>query len=278
MAAPAQAVEPLLRLHVSTKMSWVDPLLPVQGPTVVSYAGNGTSSAQVRWGPAEGSQPSGYDAWGAEDDTIDYFGGVSPFFIIGQFRHINGDAEPSGISGITLNMVTRIVGPTGLDLELFLPLPFSHDETGNALTPCPYGGANGQGINSAGCADRAISAEQGLLQIQNFSFDGRQYRILFYNIPPIGETFLTAEGSESAITPILMFQIDSRAGAVVPEPGSWAMLIAGFGLVGAMARRRRSRTGTARAEWRAGRCAASGMLRSWRAPLTHCGQAREPSR
>jgi hypothetical protein len=34
----------------------------------------------------------------------------------------------------------------------------------------------------------------------------------------------------------------SSGGAVVPEPASWAMLIAGFGLVGAVARRRRAAT------------------------------------
>ena len=34
----------------------------------------------------------------------------------------------------------------------------------------------------------------------------------------------------------------TNAGAVVPEPASWAMLIAGFGLVGAAARRRRAVT------------------------------------
>ena len=34
----------------------------------------------------------------------------------------------------------------------------------------------------------------------------------------------------------------SSGGAVVPEPASWAMLIAGFGLVGAVARRRRAVT------------------------------------
>ena len=34
----------------------------------------------------------------------------------------------------------------------------------------------------------------------------------------------------------------SSGGAVVPEPASWAMLIAGFGLVGAVARRRRVAT------------------------------------
>ena len=34
----------------------------------------------------------------------------------------------------------------------------------------------------------------------------------------------------------------NSGGAVVPEPASWAMLIAGFGFVGAVARRRRAAT------------------------------------
>ena len=34
----------------------------------------------------------------------------------------------------------------------------------------------------------------------------------------------------------------TNSGSVVPEPASWAMLIAGFGLVGAVARRRRAAT------------------------------------
>jgi hypothetical protein len=39
-------------------------------------------------------------------------------------------------------------------------------------------------------------------------------------------------------------QFDTRPTSVgaVPEPGTWAMLIAGFGLVGAMVRRKRLRT------------------------------------
>lgn len=36
------------------------------------------------------------------------------------------------------------------------------------------------------------------------------------------------------------YRIDGISGAVVPEPASWVMLISGFGLVGAVVRRRRS--------------------------------------
>lgn len=36
------------------------------------------------------------------------------------------------------------------------------------------------------------------------------------------------------------FRLDTISAAVVPEPASWALLIAGFGLVGAMQRRRRT--------------------------------------
>lgn len=56
-------------------------------------------------------------------------------------------------------------------------------------------------------------------------------------------------GTRSDSTPIFDFDTsgDGRAvfsytSAVVPEPANWAMLIAGFGLVGAVARRRRAVT------------------------------------
>ncbi|WP_313670344.1 PEPxxWA-CTERM sorting domain-containing protein [Sandarakinorhabdus sp.] len=54
-----------------------------------------------------------------------------------------------------------------------------------------------------------------------------------------------AFGPNGGITTNGAFQIDNLtigASGVVPEPASWAMLIAGFGLVGATARRRRAVT------------------------------------
>jgi len=68
------------------------------------------------------------------------------------------------------------------------------------------------------------------------SFTGNSIGILF--------------GTRSDSTPIFDFATDGvgqavfayNGGGVVPEPASWAMLIAGFGLVGAAARRRRAVT------------------------------------
>jgi hypothetical protein len=52
-----------------------------------------------------------------------------------------------------------------------------------------------------------------------------------------GFTLASAQGSGSA--PSTTDFVLGTAGAV-PEPANWAMLIAGFGLVGAVARRRRT--------------------------------------
>jgi hypothetical protein len=57
-------------------------------------------------------------------------------------------------------------------------------------------------------------------------------------------------GTRSSSTPLFDFATDGvgqavfsyNGGGAVPEPASWAMLIAGFGLVGAAARRRRAVT------------------------------------
>ena len=62
--------------------------------------------------------------------------------------------------------------------------------------------------------------------------------------------FFTAQGNERIsglrlTSTGVAFEFDDFAAANVPEPSTWAMLIAGFGFVGAAARRRRMTTVTA---------------------------------
>jgi hypothetical protein len=45
---------------------------------------------------------------------------------------------------------------------------------------------------------------------------------------------------ESGELPFVRVAINSSTGGAVPEPATWAMMIAGFGLVGAVSRRRRA--------------------------------------
>ena len=67
----------------------------------------------------------------------------------------------------------------------------------------------------------------------------------FWGLTSDRQILSIAFGPNGGISQAGSFQIDNLtigASGVVPEPASWAMLIAGFGLVGATARRRRAVT------------------------------------
>jgi hypothetical protein len=67
--------------------------------------------------------------------------------------------------------------------------------------------------------------------------NGQNYTMRFFNFGNLGNTTgFDADGSARALVD---WKITYANGAV-PEPASWAMLIAGFGLVGGAARRRRA--------------------------------------
>lgn len=67
-------------------------------------------------------------------------------------------------------------------------------------------------------------------------FSGNTNRRVFIDANGFGITGLRFSSSQAA------FEFDDIAGQGVPEPQSWAMLIAGMGLVGVMSRRRRQVT------------------------------------
>jgi len=68
------------------------------------------------------------------------------------------------------------------------------------------------------------------------SFTGNSISIIFGSADGNGDNFeFNFDGTGQAI-----FAYNAGPGGAVPEPASWAMLIAGFGLVGATMRRRRT--------------------------------------
>ena len=218
--------------------TWFD-VVSLGGPAVV-YTGNGTANATARWGTDTGSGRSGYDldTIAIPQLTVNPPGG-SATTNIATFRHVNQPISGgTSISSIKLRLTTDIlVDGNYLDTVNFVYF-FDHDETTNASDPCAYGGANNQGVNINGCADRVLSNFNG--QSEFFTIDGYNYALDVVGFLVDGNpvtNFLTKEREVNEAFLRGRLVLYSQA---VPEPATWAMMISGFGLVGFAARRRRT--------------------------------------
>jgi hypothetical protein len=219
------------------RATWFD----IVGGTNVSFVGNGTANASVRWGEDTGNGQSGYDfeAIGIPGLTVTPPGG-SDITNIGLFRHVNQPiAAGTSITGIKLEFLTDILVDGNPFNDVAFIYTFTHEETPNAADPCAYGPPNGVGVNVNGCADRVtvnFNVQSDFFQIDGFDYALDTVGFLVGGNP--ATSFLTAEQlvNEAFIRGRLVLY--SEAG--IPEPATWAMLIAGFGLVGSAMRRRRT--------------------------------------
>ncbi|WP_181160207.1 THxN family PEP-CTERM protein [Sandaracinobacter neustonicus] len=216
--------------------TWSNPI----GGSNISYSGNGTDDASIRWGNSTGQGKSGYDfeEISIPGLTVNPPAG-SDLATIGLFRHVNQPITGNAISGVTLTFTTDVkLDGTYLDTVNFV-YNFKHTETPNDARPCQFGGANGFGVNSNGCADRVLVNFNS--QSDSFVIDGKHYALDIVGFLVGGDpatAFLTKEKrvNEAYLQGRVVLYSDLVDG--VPEPATWAMLIAGFGLVGAAARRR----------------------------------------
>ncbi len=223
------------------KGEWFD-IVSLGGPAP-AFAGNGTASATARWGNDTGAGRSGYnfDAIGIPQLTVTPPAG-SAVVNIAQFTHVNQPITGgTSISEIKLRFTTDIlVDGDYLDTVTFI-YDFAHDETNNGADPCAYGGANGQGVNINGCADRVLTVFNS--QSEFFDVGGFDYALDVVGFLVDGNpatSFLTQESANNEAFLQGKLVLYSEAG--VPEPATWAMMIAGFGMVGFAARRRREVT------------------------------------
>ncbi|WP_448580596.1 THxN family PEP-CTERM protein [Thermaurantiacus sp.] len=233
-ALPASAATTIDFTNI--KATWFDTV----GGAAINFTGNGTSAAEVRWGT--GGSQSGYrfEAIGIPTLVVDPMTDTSAVTSIGKFTHFNFPIDSgTAISAVKLKFTTDVVVDGSLFGTVDFIYAFDHFETPNGDNPCADGGTNGGGVNINGCADRvAVNFNQasGFFNIGtvDYALDVRGF--LIGGVP--ANQFWTVESATNEA--FIRGQVVLRDNAgIVPEPGTWAMLIAGFGLVGAAARRRR---------------------------------------
>lgn len=232
-AVPASAAVVTFENIVGT---WSNPI----GGSQISYIDNGTDDSSIRWGQSTGEGKSGYDfeAISIPGLTVLPPGG-SDVANIALFRHVNRPITGNAISGVTLTFTTDVkLDGNYLDTVNFV-YTFNHTETPNNAHPCAFGGANGQGVNSSGCADRVLVNFNS--QSDYFVIDGLKYALDVVGFL-VGDdpatAFLTKEDRTNSAYLRGRVVLYSEAVDGVPEPATWAMMIMGFGLVGWASRRR----------------------------------------
>jgi len=211
----------------------------------VTYSGNGTSTAKASWGtPTENNKKSSYTFTGTPFGPVDLDPGESSGdFILGNFQHSNWPITGTSLTSINLLFSAKIyVDGQYFDTKTFT-FYFDHEETPNGSNGdrCPYGGTKvGQtGINKNGCADKVDVNYNKLANTFDVNGDKYSLEIAGWLVNGVKATsFLTKEKYDNQAQ--IMGKITMISSAV-PEPSTWAMMIVGFGAVGAMVRSTRRR-------------------------------------
>lgn len=239
MMAPADAATVIEFRNVQGQ--WLD-AVAVSSNSNPTYTNNSTTgNATVRWG--QGSPRSGYDfttSATAPSMTVD-LGSPSAATVIGDFKHLNyAITTNTSVTAVSLKFTTDVYVDGDFLQNVTFYYDFNHWETPNSANTCANGGRNNSGVNANGCADRVQvnfnSQSEGFqignyvyaLDIMGFMDDGHQV-----------SEFWTKEKATNSAQILGRVALYETLVPQVPEPAAWAMMLAGFGLVGLSVRRRR---------------------------------------
>ncbi|MBK0328702.1 THxN family PEP-CTERM protein [Rhodobacteraceae bacterium F11138] len=199
--------------------------------------------SRLRWGQ-DGlamNQTSGYRY---ENRATPFNENAGDVFGIGNFAHFNKPINANtSINAVNMAIRGSLSVNGGPAVERIFEFNISHDETTNSGS-CAYGGANGQGVNANGCADRVVITTADTSD--TFELDGMDYTL---NILGFSETlaaagngifsseFLSAENGTNRRVLAASFQVADVA--PVPVPASLVLTLSGLGLLGSIGAYRR---------------------------------------
>jgi len=234
-AIPATALAATVQI-INISADWFN---AVPGPGItISHSG---STATVRWGVGD-PNPADQSGYNFTPNPAGISANVPPPggpFDLGTFEHLNFPIFAPFLQSVDLMVTADVLingNPVG---TLNLVFDFTHDETTNDLNPCPYGGANGQGININGCADKVTVTSGG--GPTDFSGGGGKFTLTTVGFSQNGgatvmSNFLTIENQNNVAD--LFISITGSLQSEIPEPGSLVLIaIALLGVVGVMRRR-----------------------------------------
>jgi hypothetical protein len=206
-----------------------------------TIGGSGTANPTLRWGETSGRR-SGYN-FSATPGAIDVVLPPTPSadFALGTFTHLNYVIGQPFLTGAVLTVSAEIlINGSSRGTRDFV-FDIVHTETPNNLRPCPFGGANGQGINAGGCADRVAFSSSA--SSETFEVDGQALTLNIQGFQVGGDLttdFLTREGRANVATLIANVTLAPDPIDPVPTPMSLALFATGLFGIAAVARRRRA--------------------------------------
>lgn len=220
----------------------------ISAMTVAFLAGASPAAAAVKTATYSGTLQSGNDLTGVFGAANTNLAGVSYIATFTYDRNLGGsqstnpglfDSSAGGIfygtgspmisASITINSITKSFSAGFDDLALTSANPFQQvwHIAQRKVLGADWVQAKFNPLIAAGSLDQDVApnAATGTGSFQIYAYD---------SLTAATTAFATGVFANQAI-----YSVGDASVAMVPEPASWAMLIAGFGLTGAVMRRRR---------------------------------------